>query len=116
MKLPSSSLHLRSEVGVCVCMCVHAHSTYTCLQCILCWYTAVESIAALGSIPRVPPRRSLPGWEVKVLAAQNIIFNQELFSQVHVSITDNLCTNYANERGISLLLPVTAADERSLQH
>lgn len=43
---------------------------------------AVKSIGALGSIPRVPPRHSLPAWEVKILAAQNIIFNQELFSQV----------------------------------
>ena len=43
---------------------------------------AVESIDALGSIPRVPPRRSLPPWEVKIMAAQSIIFNQELFSHV----------------------------------
>ena len=54
--------------------------------------TAVESIDALGSIPRVPPRRSLPPWEVKIMAAQSIIFNQELFSHVGHTLCVYTCT------------------------
>ena len=53
---------------------------------------AVESIDALGSIPRVPPRRSLPPWEVKIMAAQSIIFNQELFSHVGHTLCIYMCT------------------------
>ena len=74
----------------------------------MCVCAAVDSIAALGSIPRVPPRRSLPAWELKILAAQNILFNQELFSQV-------ACNYDAYDRDIPLLLLlVTAADEGGL--
>jgi hypothetical protein len=43
---------------------------------------ACESMSAAGTIPCVPPRRLLPSWETKILAAQNIIFNQELFSHL----------------------------------
>lgn len=91
---------------------------------------AVESIRALGSIPRVPPRRSLPPWEVKILAAQNIIFNQELFSQVHVFVTLSALHNaWRWFPSLSLTLsplllipspplspPPSLADKRSLQY
>lgn len=80
---------LTSKLPTCIVVLVICSDLLLILLYIMYMYVnvAVESIRALGSIPRVPPRRSLPPWEVKILAAQNIIFNQELFSQVHVFVT-----------------------------
>lgn len=87
---------------MCVCVCVHVCN---------CMSAAVESMASLGSIPRVPPRRSLPAWEVKILAAQNIIFNQELFSQVQsLHLSHSLTLPFNRTISLSLLYILCVAD------